>query len=208
MKHFYIVFGMLALFVFVLLSASSDVFAANKLRISGDNAWVGFVNGEKVAEGNDWQVPSVTEFKLLPSGGAVIAVYVHDAEPGAAGRGGALADIVLDGGGYFGSDKTWKAQAGKPIAERKDGWERVSFDDSKWDSANQMDQFGAGIWGFGAPKMREKLKDPDSKAYWVWAGPNDVADDIYLRFKLPGTVGVEPSGKLATTWANFKQAHK
>jgi hypothetical protein len=36
----------------------------------------------------------------------VIAVYVHDAEPGNAGRGGALVDVILDDGTYFGSDKT------------------------------------------------------------------------------------------------------
>ena len=42
----------------------------------------------------------------------VIAVYVHDAEPGKAGRGGALIDVILDDGTYFGSDKTWKANVG------------------------------------------------------------------------------------------------
>jgi len=203
MKKFLISFGVIVLMFCLCFSA----FPANRLRVSGDNSWVAFVNGEKVGQGNDWQAVGVYEFKLL-KGGAVIAIYVHDAEPGASGRGGALADVVLDDGKYYGSDKTWKAQAGVPIEQRKDGWEKVDYDDSKWGNATQMEQFGSGIWGFGAETMKKNgLKDPDCKAYWVWAGPNDVADDIYLRFVLPGTIltQVDLRGKLATSWGSLKK---
>jgi len=189
--------------VLCILSASIAVAQKGKLRISGDNSWIGFVNGEKVAEGADWQAPSVSEF-TLKDGSAVIAVYVHDAEPGASGRGGALVDVVLDDGRYFGSDENWKANAGPPIADRKDGWEKPGFDDSKWEKATQMDQFGSGIWGFGADTMRKILKDPDCIAYWVWAGPNDVADDIYLRLTIGKPTAVHSIGKLAVTWGNMK----
>ena len=65
----------------------------------------------------------------------MIAVYVHYAKPGKAGRGGALVDVILDDGTYFGSDKTWKANVGSPTGERKDGWEKADFDDSGWDNA-------------------------------------------------------------------------
>jgi len=177
--------------------------AANRLRVSGDNSWVAFVNGQKVGEGSDWQAVGEYEFDLV-GGGAVIAVYVHDAEPGASGAGGALADIVLDDGQYFGSDETWKADAGLPIDQRNDGWEKMDFDDSGWDNAQQMDQFGSGIWGFGAATMRQVLNNPDCTAYWVWAGPNNVADDIYLRFTIPGTTAVEPIEKISTTWGQIK----
>ncbi len=191
--------------VLILLTICFSASAANRLRVSGDNAWVAFVNGKKVGEGNDWQAVGEYTFDLI-GGGAVIAIYVHDAEPGASGRGGALADVVLDDGRYFGSDKTWKANAGKPIAERKDGWERIDYDDSKWEPATQMDKFGSGIWGFGADIMRKVLKNPDCNAYWVWAGPNDVADDIYLRFTIPGTqlTPVKSAGKATTFWGSLK----
>ncbi len=175
------------------------------LRINGDNSWVGFVNGEEVADGNNWQEASITEFDM-PDGYAVIAIYVHDAEPGAAGRGGALFDVILDDDTYIPSDDTWLADAGAPIAERDDGWEEPDFDDSGWDNATQLDQFGGGIWGFGAATMRQTLKDPDSTAYWVWAGPNDVEDDVYFR-KVVGTLPttpVEPGGKATTTWGSLK----
>ena len=67
--------------VLVLSLVASNLWAAT-LRINGDNSWVGFVNGEEVAEGGNWQQASVTEFDM-PDGYAVIAIYVHDAEPGA-----------------------------------------------------------------------------------------------------------------------------
>jgi len=98
MKRFFV------LTITLLLICASSIWAA-KLRISGDNSWVGFINGKKVGEGNNWQVPTVSDFEMS-KGVAVIAVYVHDAEPGNAGRGGALVDVILDDGTYFGSDKT------------------------------------------------------------------------------------------------------
>ncbi|RKU16592.1 hypothetical protein C6501_05355 [Candidatus Poribacteria bacterium] len=199
MKKFF-VFAILVLFLTV-----SSLWAA-KLRINGDNSWVGFINGEKVAEGNNWQVATVTEFDM-PDGHAIIAVYVHDAEPGGAGRGGALFDVILDDGTYIPSNDTWKADAGAPLAERNDGWETIDFDDSSWENATQLDQFGSGIWAGGAGAMRNILKDPDSTAYWIWAGPNDVEDDVYFR-KIVGDLStpVEPNGKITTTWGALKAA--
>ena len=197
----------LFLFTFIVICLTASSLWAAKLRINGDNAWVGFINGEQVAEGDNWQVATVTEFEM-PDGYAIIGVYVHDAEPGATGRGGALFDVILDDGKYIPSDETWKSDAGPPLAERNDGWETLDFDDSGWENATQLDQFGSGIWGFGAATMRETLNNPDSTAYWVWAGPNDVEDDVYFRKivgELPPTP-VQPQGKVTTTWGSLKAA--
>ena len=175
------------------------------VRVSGDNAWVVFVNGEEVAQSQNWQAPTVSDFKLK-NGSAVIAVYVHDAEPGAAGRGGFLADIILDDKpDYIGTgEEGWRCDTGDPIGDRKDGWEKVDFDDSKWEDELEIyEKFGAGIWGFGAAIMQQILKDPDCEANWVWCGPNDVEDDIYFRYTI-GTLPVEPQDKLTTTWARIK----
>ena len=46
--------------VLVLSLVTSNIWEAT-LRINGDNAWVGFVNGEEVADGNNWQQASITE---------------------------------------------------------------------------------------------------------------------------------------------------
>ncbi len=175
------------------------------LRVSGDNTWVAFVNGEKVAESNNWQQVTVSDF-TLDDGFAVIAVYVHDAEPGAAGKGGFLADIILDDKPkYIGTGEDgWRCDTGKLLAQRNDGWEKINFDDSKWeDELEVYEKFGGGIWGFGAAAMRQFLKDPDCEAHWVWCGPNDVEDDIYFRYTI-GTLPVEPRGKIATTWGDLK----
>ncbi|RKU29359.1 hypothetical protein C6497_06560 [Candidatus Poribacteria bacterium] len=177
------------------------------LRVSGDNTWVCFVNGEKVAENGNWQQPTVSEF-TLDDGFAVIAVYVHDAEPGAAGRGGFLGDIILDDKPkYIGTgEEGWRCDTGKPIAQRNDGWEKTNFDDSDWeDELEVYEKFGGGIWGFGAGTMRGILKEPDCEAHWVWCGPNDQEDDIYFRYTI-GTLPVEPKGKITTTWGSLKAA--
>ena len=194
-----------AVAVLFLLGVCLSASAANRLRVSGDNSWVAFVNGEQVGEGNDWQAVGDYEFDLI-NGAAVIAVYVHDAEPGAAGVGGALMDVVLDDGQYFGSDETWKANAGVPIEERNDGWETMDFDDSGWEPAFLLDQFGGGVWGFGADVMRQVLNNPDCTAFWVWAGPNDGADEAYFRLTIGelGTTSVEPAEKMSLTWGGIK----
>lgn len=197
----------LFLFAFIVICLTASSLWAAKLRINGDNSWVGFINGEQVAEGDNWQQATITEFEM-PDGYAVIGVYVHDAEPGATGRGGALFDVILDDGTYIPSDETWKADAGPLLAERDDGWEKIDFDDSDWENATELDQFGSGIWGFGADTMRQTLNNPDSTAYWVWAGPNDGEDDVYFR-KTVGTLPttpVEPQGKITTTWGALKSA--
>ncbi|MDE0638497.1 MAG: hypothetical protein OXI43_21860 [Candidatus Poribacteria bacterium] len=175
------------------------------LRVSGDNTWTIFINGERVNAHIHWNQPTVDEFEL-DKGFAVIAIYVHDAEPGAAGRGGFLADIILDDEPeYIGTGEDgWRCEAGKPIAQRNDGWEKVDFDDSEWeDELEIMDKFGGGIWGGGAAAMRNILKDPDCTANWVWCGPNDGEDDIYFRYTI-GELPVEPKDKLATSWAKIK----
>ena len=175
------------------------------VRVSGDNSWVVFVNGEEVAQHNNWQEPTASDF-TLDNGFALIAIYVHDAEPGAQGKGGFLADIILDDKpNYIGTgEEGWKCQAGKPIADRNDGWEEINFDDSDWeDELEVYDQFGGGIWGFGAATMQQVLNDPDCEASWVWCGPNDAEDDIYFRYTI-GQLPVEPQGKITTSWGRIK----
>ncbi|MBM3216810.1 hypothetical protein FJZ36_18095 [Candidatus Poribacteria bacterium] len=193
------------LIVSCLISIAPPAYAQKKgvLRISGDNAWAAYVDGTKVAEGNNWQAPTVTNFDLV-AGRATISVFVHDAEPAAAGKGGFLADIILDNKTYIGTgDPGWICDKSFNKPDRKDGWEKPNFDDKKWEEPVKYEQFGAGIWGFGAAAMRAFLKDPDCTALWVWCGPNDGADDIYFRYRI-GTLAVEPKGKLATVWAAAK----
>ena len=175
------------------------------LRMSGDNSWEAYVHGEKVGEGANWQAVGAYEFDLK-SGSAVIAIHVHDAEPGAAGVGGALADIVLDDDTYFGTgieEGEWKASADDSFL-KDDAWIDPNFDDSDWEEPVVYDLFGAGVWGFGAAAMNAVLHDPDCTAFWIWAGPNDAADEVFFRFTIGENVAVEPQSKVATMWGQIK----
>ena len=189
----------------IVVQTTNAVPKKGTLRVSGDNTWIAYVNGEKVAEHVHWNQPTVSKFEL-DKGFAVIAVYVHDNEPGAQGRGGFLADIILDSKpDYIGTGEDgWRCQAGKPIAQRNDGWEKADYDDSDWETKLQIyEKFGAGIWAGGANDMRNLFGEPECTANWVWCGPNDVEDDIYFRYTI-GQLPVEPSGKITTTWGELK----
>lgn len=198
--------------VFLLIFSLSQISFAAMVRVSGDNTWTVFINGEEVASGADWQVPTVSEFEL-DNGFGVVAVYVHDLEPGAAGVGGFLADIILDDGTYIGTSDYegdeentwpgWKTDGGIVLDDRDDGWEKVNFDDSEWSEPQEYEQFGGGVWGFGTAKMEQVLHDPDCLAYWIWHGPNDGVDDAYFRYTI-GSFSLSSKGKLTTTWGKIK----
>ncbi len=196
--------------IIVILSMAFPAFGGvpkkGVLRVSGDNSWVAYVNGKEVGRGADWQQVGVYEFELK-DGFAVIAVYVHDAEPGAAGRGGFLCDIILDNGTYIGTgDPGWKASSDNAYL-KNDKWTLPDFDDSKWSEPQLYEKFGGGIWGFGAGVMRQFLKDPDCKASWIWAGPNDVADDVFFRYTIGQKLAVEPYRSFTATWGRIKLAN-
>jgi hypothetical protein len=190
----------------ILIQTTNAVPKKGKLRVSGDNTWVAYVNGEKLAEGTNWQAPTVSEF-TLDKGFAVIAVYVHDAEPGNAGVGGFLADIILDDTpDYIGTGEDgWRCDSGILLANRNDGWEKIDFDDSDWETELQAyEKFGGGAWAGGTAAMQQIFGDPECEANWVWCGPNDGEDDIYFRYTI-GTLPVEPQGKITTSWARIKK---
>jgi hypothetical protein len=176
--------------------------------MSGDNTWEAYVNGEEVGVGFDWQAVVAYEFDLV-NGSAVIAIHVHDAEPGAAGVGGMLADIVLDDDTYIGTgieEGEWKASADDSFLDH-DEWIEPNFDDSGWEEPVVYDLFGAGVWGGGAGAMKAVLNDPDCTAFWVWAGPNDTADEVFFRHTIGGNFAVESQSKAATTWGQIKAAY-
>ncbi len=196
-----------ALSALALLTVAHGSLAAT-VRVSGDNTWKVFHDGELIAENGDWQAPTVTDFDLDNAGRALIAIYVHDAEPGAAGVGGMLADIQLDDGTYIPTTEEtvgWVCDAGDPIDDRNDDWETVNFDDSEWIPLTFYDLFGGGVWGFGAAAMTAAFGDPEVVANWCWCMANNETDEVYFRYRI-GSLAVEAKGKTATTWATLKAA--
>ncbi len=193
------------------LVATAHMAVAATVRVSGDNTWKVFIDGELLAESADWQAPTITEFYLDKNGRALIAIYVHDAEPGGAGVGGMLADIQLDDGTYIptAEDETgWICDTSVPgvvIDDRDDGWETTNFDDSAWIPLTYYDLFGGGVWGFGAAAMTARFGDPEVEAFWCWCMPNNETDEVYFHYRI-GSLAVESDGKLATAWGSLKDA--
>ena len=201
--------GRLGVWMTIAFLAVQVVATAATIRVSGDNTWKVFHNGTLIGEGADWQRPTVSDFDLDARGAALLAIYVHDAEPGAAGSGGMLADIILDDGTYLSTnvdDPNWVCDVDEPIAARNDDWEQPNFDDASWEPLTFYDKFGGGIWGFGAGTMRQTLKDPDSEAFWCWCQANNLTDEVYFRYRI-GSLSVDKTGKLATIWSALK-AHR
>lgn len=206
----------IGLFTFLMVLSVATVYSADPtkgtLRMSGDNTWEAYIDGEKVGEGADWQKVGIYNFSIK-GGSFVVAIHVHDAEPGASGKGGFLADIVLDNKVYIATgdkDKsgvqTWKCSDDSGYMKNKD-WINPKFDDSKWMEPTLYEQFGAGIWGFGAGAMKANgLQEPDCKAFWCWAGPNDVADEVFFRYSFGIKLAVEANGKATTTWGTIKSS--
>lgn len=192
-----------------LVAVAQASFAAT-VRVSGDNTWKVFHDGELIAEAADWQAPTVTEFDVDKNGRALIAIYVHDAEPGGAGVGGMLADIILDDGTVIPTSEEelgWVCDAGDPIADRDDGWETVAFDDTDWIPLTFYQQFGQGVWAGGTAAMTAKFGDPPVEAFWSWCMPNNETDEVYFHYRI-GSLAVEADGKIATAWATLKDARQ
>ena len=190
------------------LVVTAQVASAATVRVSGDNVWKVFHDGELIAEAGNWQAPTVTEFDVDNAGRALIAIYVHDAEPGAAGVGGMLADIILDDGTYIPTSEDepgWVCDHGDPIDDRNDDWETVAFDDSEWIPLSFFDKFPGGVWGGGAAVMTAAFGDPEVDAYWSWCLSNAETDEVYFHYRI-GSLAVEANGKGATKWAALKAA--
>jgi putative heme-binding domain-containing protein len=140
------------------------------LELTADNAYTVWVNGVKVGEGSEWKrVDRYDVKKHMVRGENVIAVEARN-EGSAAGlivkltyvpKGTTVKTLVSDG--------DWKAS--KSAAA---GWQKVAFDDAKWQAAKVLGQYGkVGPW-----------KDI------VWGGKGGTG-----RFIVPAGFRVEPAVK-------------
>ena len=115
-----------------------------------------------MAKANNWRVPTATEF-TLKSESVLIAIRVHDAELGAAGVGGFLADIILGDKPKYIGDSGWKCDVGKPINSRKDNWQKTKFNDGKWIGSPTLPRiwcWSLGFWCWLDEKHFEKPGSP------------------------------------------------
>jgi alpha-L-rhamnosidase len=117
-----------------------------RLILTVDDQFTLFVNGKQIdhfAAMEGWKQPK--RYDLLPqlqSGENVVAVTGKNIESLA----GVCAKIVIQYPGKqpqaIVSDRHWKASA-----KQADGWTGAGFNDSTWQSAFEIADFGQGVWG-------------------------------------------------------------
>lgn len=158
-----------------------------RLEITADNAFEAFLNGDRVAAGDDWS--RVREFDVtsrLVFGKNVLAVKVTN-EGGPAGllvralidvRGGTQVNVL--------SDATWKASANAP-----DGWTSLAFDDAAWPPARSLGEAGAAPWGalaFESGFLDRFTVPPGFRVERV-ASPDDTGSIVAIaEGETPGTL--------------------
>jgi putative heme-binding domain-containing protein len=113
------------------------------LDLTADNAYTVWINGTKVGEGSEWKhVDRYDVKKHIVAGDNAIAIEARN-EGGAAGlivklayvpKGQTVKTLVSDG--------KWKASKSTTA-----GWEKVAYDDSKWQAAKVLGEYGkVGPW--------------------------------------------------------------
>ncbi len=160
------------------------------LRITADDRYIVWLNGEEVGSGADWNqhnaYPALE--RLLKPGRNVIAVHaenVHsDVTKNPAGLIAALDAQLHDGTSLkLVSDASWRV-----AQEEAKGWRTAEFDDAKWSPAKVLAPFGGGPWA-GSPPTAAKT---DFEVPYA-AGIPDRVRIIYLP--KPGPAQVHRLGR-------------
>jgi len=118
---------------------------AGQVHIAADNQYQLLVNGQSVAEGNDWRHLQIHDIsKLLKRGRNTIGVRATNTDMGAAGL---VARVIIKqrGGTFesFSTDSSWKTSL-----RRFPGWAQPTFNDHDWIAAASYGALGATLpWG-------------------------------------------------------------
>ena len=107
------------------------------LRVACDNHCRVSINGERVAQGDDWAVPTTAEVAAkLRAGENVIAVQGSN-DGGPAAMALRLEWQIGDARGELVSDGSWRCSDDDP-----DGWDAVGFDDGGWSPVKVLGAVG------------------------------------------------------------------
>jgi alpha-L-rhamnosidase len=116
------------------------------IQMTADNAFELYLNGKKVGQGDDWNMPVMLDLtESLHAGTNVLAVAATNAgeDPSPAGLIAALSVEFAEGEPLVVRTATqWKCRR-----EKTEGWETAGFDDSQWPAAKALGAFGTGPWG-------------------------------------------------------------
>jgi hypothetical protein len=120
----------------------AEVPAKARLRITCDNAYTVYVNGQPVGRGSRWQ--SIEQYdvaKHIARGKNVIAVAAHND----GGPAGLIAELTLTGPNAqtirLATDATWRCSP-----KEDHGWREAGFDDGRWARAEPISPFEESLW--------------------------------------------------------------
>ncbi len=117
-----------------------------KIRLTADNSYTLFVNGNQAESGGSFQILNVADLKKeLRAGPNVLAVVASNGAdyPNPAGLVGRYY-IELDNGDRIAGciDTSWKC-----ADKESPGWKQAGFDDGAWVAAGNVAPYGAAPWG-------------------------------------------------------------
>ncbi|WP_337176392.1 HEAT repeat domain-containing protein [Paludisphaera sp.] len=110
---------------------------------AADNAFELYLDGKKIAAGDDWRNPSRVDVEV-ETGRHVLSAWASNEAPGLAGFLVAGGVLPLGQGAPVHTNPSWKATAEAPTG---DAWKMPDFDDSSWQAAADFGEFGVEPWG-------------------------------------------------------------
>jgi hypothetical protein len=115
-----------------------------KVLISVDHSYTLFINGKKIADGENWKkVKNIDIEEYLQEGDNTIAIEGVNEGPIPNPAGVLFAIQIIDSAGEsmeIDLNKSWKSTADKPT----ENWMAANFDDSQW---KQAKNYGSRHWG-------------------------------------------------------------
>lgn len=174
--------------------------AQARLRVTGDDGYRAWVNGEEVGSGQHWQ--HVQEFDVtsrLRAGANVMAISAHNR----GGPAGMIAELLLTdakgGTRRLATDATWLASVGSAMPP----------DSASWKPAQTISAYAGSLWAThpsGAPRLDLKSRPapPTSSA----AGDENYGKLAMRWFNQPDRLPFDPRPEIAQPagWYRFRAA--
>ncbi|AMV39655.1 PVC-type heme-binding CxxCH protein [Planctomyces sp. SH-PL62] len=152
---------------------------------AADNAFELFLDGRKIAGGDDWRTPAKVDL-ILETGSHVLSAWASNEGPGRAGflvSGGVL---PLGQGAPVHTNKTWKSAAEVPAG---DGWKLAGFDDSAWLAPVDLGEFGVEPWGrlaFGLGDASDRFRTAEGFQVETAGAPQVTGSVVAFTFDPDG----------------------
>jgi hypothetical protein len=168
-----------------------DVSSKARLRITCDNAYMAYVNGQGIGAGSQWE--RVQEYDVAPHlkrGANVIAIAAHND--------GDAAGLIVELTPGPATDATWRC-----AKTEEEGWRSIGFDDGRWTKAEQVSNFADSLWA------KHQMGPPRVDAPVATAAPTlKISPLAMCWYNKPGILQFDPRPEVAKPagWYRFTGA--